>query len=74
MCAGTAKVYEIPRIVIGENRSFQEPEAWLRSNGKGLVIADDADCIALMNRMRSECPELWAEDIGVEASDLDPRA
>ena len=71
MCAGTAKVYEIPRIVIGENRSFQESEAWLRSNGKGLVIADDADCIALM---RSECPELWAEDIGVQASDLDPRA
>jgi cytosine deaminase len=74
MCAGTATLYEIPRIVIGENRSFQESEAWLRSNGKELVIADDADCIALMDRMMSERPELWAEDIGVEASDLEPRS
>jgi cytosine deaminase len=59
-------LYEIPRIVIGENRSFQESEAWLRSHGKELVVADDADCIALMDRMMSERPELWAEDIGVD--------
>jgi cytosine deaminase len=67
MCAGTATLYEIPRIVIGENRSFQESEAWLSSNGKELVIADDQDCIDLMARMMSERPEIWAEDIGVDA-------
>lgn len=67
MCAGTATLYEIPRIVIGENRSFQESEAWLASNGKELVIADDQDCIDLMARMMSERPEIWAEDIGVDA-------
>lgn len=74
MCAGTATLYEIPRIVIGENRSFQESEDWLRSNDKELVVADDETCIALMDRMMTERPELWAEDIGVEASDLGSRA
>lgn len=67
MCAGTVTLYEIPRIVIGENRSFQESEAWLSSNGKELVIADDQTCIDLMTRMMSERPEIWAEDIGVDA-------
>lgn len=67
MCAGTVTLYEIPRIVIGENRSFQESEAWLASNGKELVIADDQACIDLMTRMMSERPEIWAEDIGVDA-------
>jgi creatinine deaminase len=67
MCAGTVTLYEIPRIVIGENRSFQESEAWLASNGKELVIADDQTCIDLMTRMMSERPEIWAEDIGVDA-------
>lgn len=67
MCAGTATLYEIPRIVIGENRSFEISEDWLRSNGKELVIADDPRCKALMDAMMSERPELWAEDIGVDA-------
>jgi len=70
MCAGTAILYEIPRIVIGENRSFEASEAWLRSNGVELTVADDPACIALMERMMRERPEVWAEDIGVEASEL----
>ncbi|QIK63161.1 nucleoside deaminase [Leucobacter viscericola] len=74
MCAGTAILYEIPRIVIGENRSFEASESWLESKGTELVIADDAACIALMDRMMSERPEVWAEDIGVEASELSVEA
>lgn len=70
MCAGTAILYEIPRVVIGENRSFEASEEWLQSKGTELVLADDAACIALMDRMMSERPEVWAEDIGVEASEL----
>lgn len=70
MCAGTAMLYGIPRIVIGENRSFEASESWLASNGTELVIADDATCIGLMDRMMSERPEVWAEDIGVETSEL----
>lgn len=70
MCAGTAILYEIPRIVIGEHRSFEASEDWLRSKGTELLVADDAACIALMERMLRERPELWAEDIGVEAGEL----
>lgn len=70
MCAGSAILYEIPRIVIGENRNFEASEEWLRSKGVELVVADDAACIALMDRMMSERPEIWAEDIGVEAREL----
>jgi creatinine deaminase len=67
MCAGTAVLYEIPRIVIGENRSFEASEAWLRSHGKTVDVLDDQRCIDLMQRMLTERPELWAEDIGEEA-------
>lgn len=70
MCAGTAILYEIPRIVIGEHRTFEASEDWLRSKGTELVVADDPACIALMERMLRERPELWAEDIGVEADEL----
>lgn len=67
MCAGTARLYDIPRIVIGENRTFQASEEWLRTAGVEIVVADDPTCLELMNRMISERPDLWAEDIGEEA-------
>jgi cytosine deaminase len=66
MCAGTALLYEIPRIVIGENRSFRVSEDLLRSHGVQLDVVDDPDCIALMQRMLAERPALWNEDIGEE--------
>lgn len=67
MCAGTAVLYEIPRIVVGENHSFQASEEWLRSRGITVDVVDDPACRALMERMLAERPELWAEDIGEEA-------
>lgn len=67
MCAGTALLYDIPRIVIGENRSFSTSEDWLRSHGVELTVLDDPTCLALMDRMIAERPELWAEDIGEDA-------
>jgi cytosine/creatinine deaminase len=65
MCSGASLLYGIPRIVIGENRTFQGPEAYVRSRGVELVIADDADCISLMRDFIAARPELWNEDIGV---------
>jgi cytosine deaminase len=65
MCSGTALLYKIPRIVIGENRTFQGPESYLRSRGVELVITDDAECVALMQQFIRERPDLWNEDIGV---------
>ncbi|NPC98582.1 nucleoside deaminase [Nocardioides sp. zg-DK7169] len=67
MCAGTAVLYDIPRIVVGENRTFQASEDWLRSRGVQVDVVDDPACVALMERMIAERPQLWAEDIGEES-------
>jgi cytosine/creatinine deaminase len=63
MCTGTIIQFGIPRVVIGENKTFGGNEAFLRSRGVEVIIADDADCIALMTRFIKEKPELWSEDI-----------
>ncbi|NUQ38662.1 MAG: nucleoside deaminase [Caldilineales bacterium] len=65
MCSGTALLYKIPRIVIGENRTFQGPEDYVRSRGVELTILDDPECIGLMEAFIAARPELWHEDIGV---------
>jgi cytosine deaminase len=65
MCSGAVLLYGIPRVVIGEHRSFRGPEEYLRSRGVDLEIANDARCITLMERFTAEHPELWNEDIGV---------
>ena len=64
MCSGAIVLYGIPRVVIGENRSFLGEEAWLRSRGVELSVLDDPGCIALMERFMREQPVLWNEDIG----------
>ena len=73
MCAGTALLYEIPRIVVGENRAFEMSEALLRERGVIVDVLDDPECVALMERMIAERPEIWSEDIGVEAGELGAR-
>jgi cytosine/creatinine deaminase len=64
MCSGTALLYRIPRIVIGENRTFRGPEEYVRSRGVELEIVDDAECYNLMQEFIAAHPELWNEDIG----------
>jgi cytosine deaminase len=64
MCSGTALLYRIPRIVIGENRTFRGPEDYTRSRGIELEIVDDPECIAMMEEFIAARPELWNEDIG----------
>jgi cytosine/creatinine deaminase len=65
MCSGTALLYGIPRIVVGENRTFQGPEVYVRSRGVELTIVDDPECVQLMREFIAARPELWNEDIGV---------
>lgn len=65
MCSGTALLYGIPRIVIGENRTFRGPEDYARSRGVQLEIVDDPECVRLMREFIAARPELWNEDIGV---------
>src|SRR5687767_10131129 len=59
MCSGTALLYRIPRIVIGENRTFQGPEEYVRSRGVELEIVDSEECYQLMQEFIAEHPELW---------------
>lgn len=64
MCAGTALLYRIPRIVIGENRTFRGPEDYVRSRGVSVDVVDDPECVRLMQEFIGTRPELWNEDIG----------
>jgi creatinine deaminase len=64
MCTGTAVLHKIPRVVIGENRTFLGAEHWLRESGIEVIVLDDPRCVALMERMKREKADLWAEDIG----------
>jgi cytosine deaminase len=64
MCSGAIALYRIPRVVIGENRSFMGEEDWLESRGVSLEVLDDPRCLALMKQFMDRHPSLWAEDIG----------
>lgn len=64
MCSGTALLYRIPKIVIGENRTFQGPENYVRSRGVELEVVDSPVCVELMRAFIAARPELWNEDIG----------
>lgn len=65
MCSGAALLYGIKRVVAGENRTFQGPEEYLRSQGVDVVVLGDEECEGLMTEFIREKPELWNEDIGV---------
>ena len=65
MCSGTVLLYKIPRVIIGENKTFQGPEDYVRSRGVELVILNLEECISLMEAFIAARPELWNEDIGV---------
>lgn len=64
MCSGAILLYGIPRVVIGENRSFMGEEAWLRSRGVTVEVLQDETCIRLMSDFIADKPGLWHEDIG----------
>ncbi|MCX6174951.1 MAG: nucleoside deaminase [Ignavibacteriales bacterium] len=64
MCSGTALLYKIPKIIIGEDKTFQGPEEYVRSRGVELIILNDSTCIKLMEDFILSNPKLWNEDIG----------
>jgi len=64
MCSGAILLYGITRVVVGENRTFLGEEELLRSRGVQVDVMDDPRCVALMERMIAERPDLWNEDIG----------
>lgn len=65
MCSGAILLYGIPRVVVGENKTFQGPEAHVRAQGVSVEVVDDPACVEMMRRFIAEEPALWNEDIGV---------
>ena len=64
MCTGAILLYGIPRVVIGENRTFMGAEDLLRSRGVEVVNLDSAECKAMMDEFVAAHPDIWNEDIG----------
>jgi len=64
MCSGAILLYRIPRVVVGENRTFQGPEDYVRSRGVDVEVVNDPECIRMMEAFIASRPELWNEDIG----------
>jgi len=65
MCSGAALLYGIPRVVIGEHRTFRGPETYLAARGVEVTVADDLRCVQMMREFIAARPDLWNEDIGV---------
>jgi cytosine deaminase len=65
MCSGAILLYGIPRVVVGENRTFLGEEALLQSRGVQVDVVQDPRCLRLMEQFIAEHPDLWHEDIGV---------
>jgi cytosine deaminase len=64
MCSGAIVLYKIPRVVVGENRTFLGAEDYVRSHGIQVDVVQDAECIDIMCRFIDAHPDLWNEDIG----------
>ena len=65
MCSGAILLYGIPRVVIGENRTFMGEEELLRARGLTVDVLQNDECIRLMTEFIAKNPALWNEDIGV---------
>lgn len=73
MCSGTVLLYQIPKVIVGENQNFQGPEDYLRSRGIEIKVLNAEHCIQLMKRFINSNPTLWSEDIGVPDTSGDGR-
>jgi len=65
MCSGAIVLYKIPHVVVGENKTFQGAEDYMRSHGIEVDVVQDDECIEIMAAFIRARPELWNEDIGV---------
>ena len=64
MCTGAILLFQIPRVVVGEARTFAGDLGFLRANGVEVVLLDDPACVAVMEEFQARYPEVWSEDIG----------
>lgn len=65
MCSGAILLYGIPKVIVGENKTFLGAEDHLRANGVEVIVLNNEDCISMMTAFIENSPELWNEDIGI---------
>lgn len=68
MCSGAVLLYGIPKVIVGENRTFMGEEEHLRARGVTVEVLQDPACIELMSGFIERFPALWNEDIGTEVA------
>jgi len=66
MCSGAILLYGIPKVIIGENKTFLGEEELLKSRNVSVTVIDNSVCVEMMNQFIKSKPELWNEDIGEE--------
>jgi cytosine deaminase len=64
MCAGTIVQFKIPKVIIGENRTFVGNEEFLEAQGVEVIVLDEARCISMMEKFQRQHTDVWKEDIG----------
>jgi creatinine deaminase len=64
MCTGAILLFQIPRVVVGEARTFEGDLGFLRDRGVEIILLDDPACIAAMEEFQTRFPQVWSEDIG----------
>jgi creatinine deaminase len=64
MCTGAILLFQIPRVVVGEARTFEGDLGFLRDRGVEIVLLDDPACVAAMEEFQARYPQVWSEDIG----------
>ena len=64
MCAGTIVQFKIPKVIVGESRTFPGARAFMESHGVEVIDLDLPECVKMMEDFIEECPTLWYEDIG----------
>jgi len=64
MCTGAILLFQIPRVVVGEARTFAGDLGFLRAQGVEVVLLDDPGCMAVMEEFQTRYPAVWSEDIG----------
>ena len=64
MCTGAILLFQIPRLVVGEARTFEGDLGFLRAQGVEVVLLDDPACVAVMTEFQERYPQVWSEDIG----------
>ncbi|MHA2351575.1 MAG: nucleoside deaminase [Candidatus Thorarchaeota archaeon] len=64
MCSGAVLLYGIPKVIVGENKTFQGPEQYVRDRGVDVTVLSDPECIEMMEKFIRDNPTLWNEDIG----------